>query len=65
MFQLLYVNTTGANPTGVALTTERKKEIYRIACEYNLLILEDDPYYYLHFQDVCQIELHPLLISKD
>ncbi|KAL0273265.1 UNVERIFIED_CONTAM: hypothetical protein PYX00_005976 [Menopon gallinae] len=49
--KLLYVNTTGANPTGVALSTERKKEIYRIVCEYNLIILEDDPYYYLHFQD--------------
>ncbi|EEB09965.1 kynurenine/alpha-aminoadipate aminotransferase, putative [Pediculus humanus corporis] len=49
--KLLYVNPTGANPTGVILSTERKKEIYKLACKYNLIILEDDPYYYLHFDD--------------
>ena len=34
------------------MTLERKKEIYEIACEYDLLILEDDPYYYLQFNQV-------------
>ncbi|ODN02595.1 Kynurenine/alpha-aminoadipate aminotransferase, mitochondrial [Orchesella cincta] len=47
--KILYVNPTGANPSGIVIPTERKKEIYRIAQEYNLLILEDDPYYFLHF----------------
>ncbi|CAL8104855.1 unnamed protein product [Orchesella dallaii] len=47
--KILYVNPTGANPSGIVIPTERKKEIYRITQEYDLLILEDDPYYFLHF----------------
>jgi DNA-binding transcriptional MocR family regulator len=49
---MLYLNSTGANPTGLTISTERKKEIYKIACEYDLIILEDDPYYFLHFEQV-------------
>ena len=28
---------------------ERKKAVYEIACKNNLIIMEDDPYYYLQF----------------
>jgi aromatic amino acid aminotransferase I len=42
-----YTIPTGANPSGSSLTLERKKTIYAIAQKHNLLILEDDPYYYL------------------
>ena len=31
------------------MTDTRKEEIYEIACKYNLLILEDDPYYFVQF----------------
>ena len=48
----MYVNPTAGNPTGTSLTTERKVEIYRLACEYNFLILEDDPYFFLQFNGV-------------
>eukprot|EP00050_Salpingoeca_kvevrii_P015924 m.51192 g.51192 ORF g.51192 m.51192 type:complete len:432 (-) comp6592_c0_seq1:162-1457(-) len=47
--RVLYTVPTGGNPTGATLTLERKKEIYKIACEFNIIILEDDPYYYLQF----------------
>lgn len=47
--KIMYVNPTAGNPTGTSLTTERKVEIYRLACEYNFLILEDDPYFFLQF----------------
>lgn len=50
MPKVIYINPTGANPNGVTFTLERKKEIYQIACEYNLLIFEDDPYYFMHFE---------------
>ena len=30
---------------------ERKEKIYDLAQKYNFLILEDDPYYFLHFLD--------------
>lgn len=47
--KVLYTVPTGGNPTGCGLTFERKKEIYNIACKYNLLIIEDDPYYYIQY----------------
>lgn len=43
--KVLYTISTAGNPTGVTTTTDRKKEIYAIAQEFDLLILEDDPYY--------------------
>ena len=50
---MLYTIPTAGNPTGRSLSEERRKQIYAIARkpENNLLILEDDPYYYLHFGD--------------
>lgn len=52
MPKIMYINATGMNPTGVVIPLERRKEIYRIACEYNFLILDDDPYHFLHFEEV-------------
>lgn len=51
LFQLLYVNPVGANPTGTVLSDSRRHEIYRLAQKYNFLIVEDDPYYFIHFSD--------------
>ncbi|KAJ3097175.1 hypothetical protein HDU97_005094 [Phlyctochytrium planicorne] len=47
--RVLYSVPTGGNPTGASTILERKKKIYEIASKYNLIILEDDPYYYLQF----------------
>ncbi|XP_076751263.1 kynurenine/alpha-aminoadipate aminotransferase, mitochondrial [Xylocopa sonorina] len=52
MPKIMYINATGLNPTGVVIPLERRKEIYRIACEYNFLILDDDPYHFMHFDEV-------------
>lgn len=49
MPKLLYMIPVGQNPAGMTYSLERKQEIYQIACEYNLLIFEDDPYFHLHF----------------
>ncbi|XP_076668048.1 kynurenine/alpha-aminoadipate aminotransferase, mitochondrial [Andrena cerasifolii] len=51
MPKIMYINATGTNPTGVIIPLERRKEIYRIACEYNFLILDDDPYHFMHFDE--------------
>jgi kynurenine/2-aminoadipate aminotransferase len=51
--KLLYLIPNGGNPTGHGLIEERKRRIYSIAQKYDLLILEDDPYYYLQFKKVC------------
>lgn len=52
MPKLMYLNPTGANPTGTVMTNQRRREIYRIACEYNFLILDDDPYHFMYFTKV-------------
>ncbi|XP_011879387.1 PREDICTED: kynurenine/alpha-aminoadipate aminotransferase, mitochondrial-like [Vollenhovia emeryi] len=49
MPKVMYINATGTNPTGIIIPLERRKEIYRIACEYNFLLLDDDPYHFMHF----------------
>ncbi|XP_043265916.1 kynurenine/alpha-aminoadipate aminotransferase, mitochondrial-like [Colletes gigas] len=51
MPKLMYLNATGSNPTGVTIPLDRRREIYRIACEYNFLILDDDPYHFMHFEE--------------
>lgn len=51
MPKVIYLNPTGSNPTGVTMSLERRQEIYQICCKYNILILEDDAYCFLHFLD--------------
>ncbi|XP_033632479.1 kynurenine/alpha-aminoadipate aminotransferase, mitochondrial-like [Asterias rubens] len=45
--RILWLNPCCNNPCGVNTSLPRRKEIYSIAQEYNLIIVEDDPYYYL------------------
>jgi len=49
--KVLYINPTGANPTGTVLPLERRKEILQLCSDYNLILLEDDPYFYLQFEE--------------
>lgn len=44
---VLYTIPTGQNPTGRTQTGERRRAIYRVAEAHDLIILEDDPYYFL------------------
>lgn len=44
---LLYVVPTGQNPTGATLSHSRRKELYAVAQKHDLLIIEDEPYYFL------------------
>ena len=39
----------GHNPTGTVLTVERRKEIYALCCKYDIIIIEDDPYWHLQY----------------
>ncbi len=47
--KLLYIIPTGQNPAGCTLSFERKQEIYALACRYDFIILEDDPYWFLTY----------------
>jgi len=49
--KVFYTIPIGQNPSGVSALEERKEKIYQIAKEYDLLIMEDDPYWFLKFDD--------------
>ncbi|KAM6949080.1 kynurenine/alpha-aminoadipate aminotransferase, mitochondrial [Aplochiton taeniatus] len=47
--RILYTIPNGGNPTGASMTTQRKRDVYELARQYDMLIIEDDPYYFLQF----------------
>lgn len=53
----VYLVPTAQNPTGVTMSTKRKEEIYRVCQDEDLLIVEDDAYYYLYhgIQDIKKV----------
>ena len=42
--KIIYTVPTFHNPTGKTLTTERRKRLAELGSEYDVIILEDDPY---------------------
>jgi 2-aminoadipate transaminase len=49
--KFIYTIPIAQNPSGVSLSTERKKHLLEIASQYDLLVVEDDPYSYLVFEE--------------
>jgi 2-aminoadipate transaminase len=47
----IYTIPNFQNPSGVTLAVERREQLIRIADEFDLLIIEDDPYYDLAFTE--------------
>ena len=47
--RVLYTVPTGQNPSGSTASEARKRELYELACEHDLIVLEDDPYRFLHY----------------
>jgi DNA-binding transcriptional MocR family regulator len=47
---LIYLIPVGQNPIGITMPIERKEEIYRVCQELDLIIVEDDAYYYLYYE---------------
>lgn len=39
----------GQNPTSGVLSLQRRRELYALCCKYDVIIVEDDPYWYLQF----------------
>lgn len=60
--KFIYVIPNGHNPGGVALSDNRRKHLLRIASDYDLLVLEDDPYQLIKLDDS---PLQPTLQSLD
>uniref|UniRef100_A0A2A4K0Z8 Aminotransferase class I/classII large domain-containing protein n=1 Tax=Heliothis virescens TaxID=7102 RepID=A0A2A4K0Z8_HELVI len=51
MPKMMYIIPTGSNPTGTVLPEDRRRQIYELACKYDFLIVEDDPYMFLNYTD--------------
>lgn len=47
--KFIYTIPTFQNPTGVTLSLERRKRMLELAKQYNVLILEDSPYFELRY----------------
>lgn len=47
--RFLYTIPSFQNPTGITTTEEKRREVYRVAKEYDIMILEDNPYGELRF----------------
>lgn len=47
--KLFYTVPSGHNPTGITVDEERKRAIYAVCRDRNVVILEDDPYYFISF----------------
>jgi 2-aminoadipate transaminase len=47
----IYTIPNFQNPSGVTLADDRREQVLEIAREYNLMVIEDDPYRELYFSD--------------
>ena len=47
--KFIYTIPNFQNPTGITMSLEKRKEVYRLALQYGVLILEDNPYGELRF----------------
>ena len=46
---LIYTVPIGQNPTGGVLSLTRRRAIYALCVKYDIIIVEDDPYWYLQY----------------
>lgn len=46
---IMYTVTIGQNPTSTVLPVSRRKELYAICSEYDIIIIEDEPYWYMQY----------------
>ena len=58
------MNSVGQNPTGGTLSLERRKKIYALCQKYDVVIVEDDPYYFLQMPDYGSESVFPTSESE-
>ncbi|KAI1356275.1 aromatic amino acid aminotransferase-like protein [Xylaria sp. FL0043] len=44
---VLYTVPSGQNPTGATMGAQRRQDVYNICSKHDMIILEDEPYYFL------------------
>lgn len=52
--KFLYTIPTGQNPTGSSISAERRKAVYDIIQKHDILLIEDEPYYFLQMEPYTQ-----------
>jgi 2-aminoadipate transaminase len=50
--KFLYLTPTFHNPAGVTMDLKRRRQVMDLAYEYDLLVIEDDPYHMLNYDGV-------------
>ncbi|KAG0377488.1 MAG: pyridoxal phosphate-dependent transferase [Linnemannia gamsii] len=63
--RVVYLIPTGQNPTGATMSIKRRMDILSVAQDHDLILIEDDPYYYLQFQASDADSYVPSLLSMD
>ena len=61
--KFVYLIPTFGNPSGATLSLERRKKVLELAVKYQTLVIEDDPYGDLYFNEVPPPSI--LALSKD
>src|SRR5690606_15187747 len=61
--KFVYLIPTFGNPSGAMLSLERRKKVLALAVKYNTLVVEDDPYGDLYFNEAPPPSI--LSLSKD
>ncbi|KAF2851889.1 aromatic amino acid aminotransferase 1 [Plenodomus tracheiphilus IPT5] len=56
---LMYTVTIGQNPTSGTLSVARRIEIYALCVKYDVIIVEDDPYWYLQYPSSARTKSAP------
>ena len=62
--RLMYTVTMGHNPTGGVLSVRRRREIYALCSKYDVIIVEDDPYWYLQYPSAAEAEAKSRSLPK-
>lgn len=50
--KIIYLIPNFQNPTGYTMSLEKRKAVYDLACRYNAIIVEDNPYGDLRFEGI-------------
>lgn len=49
--RVLYAIPVGQNPTGTTMSHQRMCDVYAVARKWDLVIIEDDAYFWLQYPD--------------